>query len=1024
MIRPGLTCALGRCLACALTGLWLVLATMCPSAAALPDWLLHDGHHSRWTVPDGAPDIKSIAQDKNGYLWLGTDHGLVAFDGVSFKTYHSSESDWVSTRDISVVSALPDGGLWIGYEEGGASLLQDGKLVTYSGAEGLSQGAVRAFAKDKSGTVWAATQYGLVRLRGSRWQNVGEHWGYPWAYPDNLFVDSRGTLWTSTRKGLSFLRKEEEQLHLADPHRLENVDFSEAPDGTVWLATVTGTVSAITNRTGDYTPRGTSLPFRSEGIHVARDGALWITTVDHGVYQIANPEAPRSARQIEIARNHFSARDGLSSDFAFDVLQGREGEMWVATAKGLDQFRWAPFAPIPLLSGSTYVSAAITSRGDLLLASDRFAAVRGGVAVPVSTGPKRIECIYRDPSGHMWVGSGQQLFRQVGSQFIPYPPPAGFDHHLHDIQAMTMDRDGALWVSYLMDGVYRLKNRVWQRSGGLPGLSTNPAVSMFTDAEGRLWFGYPGDHLVSVDAGRLVALGTTKGINIGTITAIAEIQGHIWIGGTNGLQFEDHGHFQSLKVAAAEQLRGVSGAAASPNGDLWLNTAAGVVQVPASEERKALNDPTYPVHAAAFTYLDGLTGRPDQLHHLPTLLSGRDGKLYFAVQGSLLLLDPAKMPRNGLPPPVWIESVNADGTLYRNPSALTLRKNTHSLSIDYTATSLLVPQRVHFQYKLDGIDANWQDAGTRREAIYSRLPPGKYRFHVIASNNDGVWNRTGASLSFLIPPAFVQSMTFRAIEGFSIVALLWSLYVFRLHQVTHRLKESFHARVSEREQIARDLHDTFLQGVQGVFLSFHTATKHFQGSDQARGKLDEAFRQSAEVMQEGRALILNLRNEATEVDDLARTLSALGLQFSKGRHTGFTLAVSGQVCDLNPIVRDEIYRIAREAITNAFRHAAATQIEVDLQYGKQDFLLRVRDDGIGIDPDILSVGSRANHWGLPGMRERAQTIGGEMNLWSRLNAGTEVELRLPMSVATMTASKRIRFLAFTNFLGKRGGHNA
>ena len=979
----------------------LVLATVCSHAFATPVGpRISERFHTHWSASDGAPTIRSIAQGDDGYLWLGTDHGLFYFDGISFKAFHLANQSEVLSREIDVVAVVPGGGLWIGYDVGGASFLKGGHLQTYSESDGLSGGAVRSFAVDPDGDVWAATDLGLVTFSHSRWKNVGTHWSYPNEYPDHLFMDSRGTLWTSTRTGLSALRRGETNFQELDRTRLQNVSFSEGPDGTVWLASVTGAVRSISTRAGQYLTHGVSYRYRSEGIHVDHDGALWITTVDRGLFRITDPQSGPNRMAGKEPQEQFQAQDGLTSDYAFAVMEGREGAIWVVTAKGLDQFREAPFKPIKLLPAPTYIAMVTEQTGALLIASERLSRVRDNVAIPIPGAPKSIECVYRDPSGIVWMGSSKHLWRYSRSHFTPVAGPPNLDRNQHVIQAITMDAGHALWVSYLNDGVYRFKDGEWQHSGHIQELSNDPAVSMLTDSKGSTWLGYLQNRVARIVDDHQVLYGSQEGLHIGMVSTIAEAHNRIWVGGTGGLQFYDQGQFRFLGISGHDNLSGVSGIVADTNGDLWLNTADGVFHVPEREFAQALVHPSYQVHAVQFNYLDGLTGSPDQLHHLPTVVRAGDGTLYFAIQGSVVRLAPNELTKNLLPPPVWIRSVAADGNVFAAPTTITLPVRTRSLVIDYTATSLLVPQRVQFRYKLDGIDKEWQDAGTRREALYSRLPPGHYHFHVIASNNDNVWNDTGADFAFTVPPAFTQSIGFYVLCGVAFMALLWGIYLTRIRQVTRQIKSQLDTRVSERERIARDLHDTFLQGVQALFLSFHTATKHMNGDERSRSLLEAAFQQSDEVMQEGRALVLNLRGEATEGDELPQSLAVVGQQFSKGHASAFTLIVTGHVYPVQPIMRDEVYRIAREALANAFKHAAAEKVEVDIVYGEKELLIRIRDNGIGIDPTVVTAGSRKDHWGLPGMRERASVIGAELHLWSRLKAGTEVELKIPALLAS------------------------
>ena len=344
-------------------------------------------------------------------------------------------------------------------------------------------------------------------------------------------------------------------------------------------------------------------------------------------------------------------------------------------------------------------------------------------------------------------------------------------------------------------------------------------------------------------------------------------------------------------------------------------------------------------------------------------------------------------------------------------SSVRLPARTRDLQIDYTALSLTAPEKVHFKYKLEGQDPDWREVVNDREAQYSNLAPGPYRFRVIASNNSGVWNEQGDALEFSIAPAYYQTNWFRAFCAVLVLALVWAIYQIRLRQLHHDFALTLDARVGERTSIARELHDTLLQSFHGLLLRFQIVSELLPDRPvEAKEQLDRTIERAAKAITEGRDAVQGLRSSTVETNDLARSINTLGeeLAADPANHESpaFRVTVEGDPRELHPILRDEIYRIAAEALRNAFHHAAARQVEVEIRYDNQQFRLRVRDDGKGIDPAVLSGQGPEGHYGLPGMRERGNLIGGKLVIWSEVGAGTEVELRIPAAAAYATATKR------------------
>ena len=379
--------------------------------------------------------------------------------------------------------------------------------------------------------------------------------------------------------------------------------------------------------------------------------------------------------------------------------------------------------------------------------------------------------------------------------------------------------------------------------------------------------------------------------------------------------------------------------------------------------------------------------------------------------GSVLqVMDPQNLAHNGLPPPVHIQRVTANDKIYDATNGLRLPARLRDLSIDYTALSLAAPEKVQFRYMLEGQDADWKEVVNDRQVQYSNLPPGAYRFRVVASNNSGVWNETGATLAFSIAPAYYQTRWFPALVGASAFVVLWAGYRVRLRHIAHDYQRRLDERVSERTRIARELHDAAakLPRIAAAVPDRLVPTDGAPG--QAKEQLDGAIEHAAKAITEGRDAVQGLRASTVERNDLAVAIRTLGDELathaSAGQPPAFSVAVEGQTRDLHPIVRDEIYKIAAEALRNAFRHAHAGRVEAEIRYDNDEFRLRVRDNGKGIDPAVLANQGLEGHYGLRGMPERAALIGGKLAVWSEVGAGTEVELRLPASIVYATSPRR------------------
>jgi len=493
-----------------------------------------------------------------------------------------------------------------------------------------------------------------------------------------------------------------------------------------------------------------------------------------------------------------------------------------------------------------------------------------------------------------------------------------------------------------------------------------------------------------LDGEQITAYSKNNGLDVGRVGVIRGLGQHIWVGGELGLMFFSDGHFRRMTVAAGEQFGTISGIIETSEHGLWLNEMRGIVHIPPEEIREFVADPNHRVKYRRFDYLDGLPGAPQMSFTNSTAVEASDGRLWFATNNGLALIDPVHIAMNGVPPPVSILSIGNESGRQPISSGVKFAAGTHSVEIDYTALSFSIPERVEFRYKLEGVDKDWQSVGTRRQAFYTNLGPGRYRFQVIACNNDGLWNEQGAILDFSVAPAWYQTNWFLVLCIVTGIVAAWAAYRLRMRQVARAMSARFNERLAERTRMARDLHDTFLQTIQGSKLVADHALKPSTDPIRMRGALEQLSVWLGRATQEGRAALNSLRTATTQTNDLAEALRRVTTDDLVPSSMAVTFTVVGDAGEMHPIVRDEIYRIGYEAIRNACMHSGASQLEVELRYAS-DLTLRVSDNGVGIDPGVADKG-KDGHFGLQGMRERTARIGGHLTLASSSTSGTEIKL--------------------------------
>jgi len=955
--------------------------------------------HKMWRVQDGylPGPPEAITQTADGYLWIGTHAGLMRFDGVRFVPWASPKGEKLPSDQIHYLLGTSDGSLWIGTANGLARW-KDGILSDYKNLPNSVWGIVEDHDRD----IWIARWDGgdgrgpLCRIRDGDQRCFGRNDGIPLLTATALALDHSGNFWIAGNEGLCrwkpgasavcFHRDLEKRGYLIGVRTLAVVDESQIwiglqqPDGNLQLQEL---------NQGKWTahplPKGRGPIPSTNALFRDLEGALWIGTASDGVYRIVGDKT-----------DHFSNADGLSSDSVVRFFQDREGTLWVATTKGIDSFRDLPVVSYSVKEGlvSDFVSTVLASHdgGVWIGGAEALGFLKQGKLSAIRTNhglPGRdITTMSEDRDGRLWIGVDSSLSVLEHGHFLPIRNPDGSS--LGIILGIAEDAAGSEWA-LTRDRLFRIENLKVRQQINMP----QPCFSIVADPKGGVWLGCVSGDLAHYYSDRSETFPRVSSTNIRQL--LPEPGGGLWAVAEGALVWWNGHKSVTMTTRNGLPCDEVYSAVKDDGGALWLYGRCGLFSVSPSQLTLWRENPLMQVNVESLDVYSG--AQPGETPLQPQATRSLDGRLWFANNNVVQTFDPRKWQRNMLPPDVVVERIEANGVSYPIQSDLKLPALIRNLDIDYTALSFVVPQKVRFRYMLEGRDTSWQDAGTRRQAFYTDLPPGTYRFHVIACNNDGLWNETGAQLAFKIPPSFGQTIWFKAIYLLGFIALGYVAYHIRVQQVTAQFRARLHERLAERERIARDLHDTFFQGIQGLLLRFHTATAQLPKQEPVRQMLEETLKQSDQVMLEGRELVLDLRVTASETKDLPTALADFGEGMRKVVSCDFRVVVNGPVRALHPVVFEELFKIGKEALSNAFRHAAAQSIEVEVNYERSALRIRIRDDGRGIDSVILRQGHRDGHFGMPGMRERARKVGAHLDVWSGNGAGTEVELRIASRIA-------------------------
>jgi signal transduction histidine kinase/ligand-binding sensor domain-containing protein len=1007
-------------------GLFLLFVLASTAWAVDPHTLISQYGHTAWRIQDGfLSNPGAIAQTTDGYIWIEVPGGLMRFDGVKFTPWTAPSGKSLAGNGISTLLGGRDGSLWIG-TYGGLSRLKNGELFNYTTTP--NSPGINYIIEDHAGTIWV-TRYrlndgrgSLCRVDGDKLRCYGEKDGNPGKYALGLAEDTAGNIWFGCKMlcrwasdSFSFYFKDQ----FKNPAGDGVLDVAAGPSGSVW-ASLGGTGRKLgvqyysEGKWASYVVPGfNGAEIVSDAMYMDRNHSLWVGTESHGLYRIHDGVA-----------DHYGKADGLSGDSVGAIFEDKEGDLWVTTDRGVDMFRDLPvltFSTTEGFIGSFVHSVLALSNGSVwvgnigavdIVRAGRVSAIAANHGLP----GQHVEAMLQDHTGQIWLGVDNTIMTYKLGRFsaIKNSDVAHFAR-LGNAMAFAEDAEGNIWALTHIDGpdqihLLRIKDQNVEQDIRVDDVIQ--AHFLAADRSAGIWLASTQGKFVHYRDGKAEAVISlaNEGINIRSL--FVDSDDAISLATAKGFYRWKEGHLSVMDTRNGLPCAGFSSAIKDDYGSFWLYGRCGLVRVSASDYETWLKFPEAALSVKTFDALDGI--QPGYEPAQPEVSKSADGRLWFASGAKVQMIDPGRTSTNVIPPPVYVEEVIADRKNYLPRVGLRLPPLTRDLEIDYTALSFVVPQKVRFRYKLEGRDTTWQEPETRRQAFYSDLRPRKYRFRVIACNNDGVWNEEGATLDFSVAPAWYQTIWFRVscVGGF--VLLLWALYQLRLQQLERQFGMQVEARVNERTRIARELHDTLLQSFQGLMLRFQTVGEMLPARPlDAKNALEGALDRADQAISEGRDAITDIRASSLASCDLEKSITGLMTNLSEelaagnGRSVTFRVLVEGVPRAVRPTLQDEIYRIARESLRNAFRHAQAGHIETEITYG-ESLRLRFRDDGKGIDPSVVEHGGRSGHWGLPGIRERSKQIGAELAIWSELGAGTEVELNIPGSIAYEASPTRPR----------------
>ena len=985
------------------TQLVVGLAILCLVNAAValdPGRTMSQYVHDKWGADKGfiGGAVYAISQSADGYLWIGTERGLVRLDGFSFTLIQQPLSDSPPLGPVRGLISDAEGNLWIRLEGPYMLRYRDGKFEDVDARFDLQDLIFTAMSTDDGGGVLLS---GLgdrtLRYRDGRFETVVSAGDNP-----GIVISL-----AATRDQRVWLGTQDNGLHHVSDGRISRVDGAAskinallpAINGGLWVGTDRGLQFWARNKLTEFNLPSPIRQLKILALARDHDANIWVGT-DHGIIRITAAGA--------VSLDQLNTRPGNE---VTAVYEDHDGDLWFGSPRGIERLRNGMFATYSAAEGLPS-----ESNGPVYVDSDGrtwFAPLSGGLywMKDGHVGQITIDGLEHDivysisgGGGEVWVGrqhGGLTVLTTSGDSFSARSYTEADGLAQNSVYSVHRNRDGTVWAGTLSGGVSRLAEHRFTNFSAANGLPSNTVNSIVEGFDGTMWLATPGG-VASFANGHWTNHSVRNGLPSSNVRTIFEDKNQVlWLATSGGLAYLSSGRIivpQTLPEALHEQIFGI---AEDGMGSLWFATSDHILRV---NRDRLFNGSLKNTDVQSYGISEGLQG-VEGVNRDRTVVADQLGRIWVSLDRGLSVADPRLTANDSVPVDVRIESMSAGENPVNIQNPPQLAAGIESIIFNYASTTLAAPERAQFRYKLDGSDKGWSEVTASRQVVYRNLGPGSYRFSVIASNGEGLWNGAEAVVPFVIEPAFWQTWWFRVmcLAAFSLLVL--AIYRLRMHHLTRQLNARFQERLAERSRIAQELHDTLLQGVLSASLQLDVAEDQLPENSPTKPLLKRILQLLGKVTEEGRNALRGLRAPETDSRSLEMAFSRVRQEFALDDKIGYRVIVNSIARPLHPMIRDEVYRIGREALVNAFLHAHANDIEVEVEYASRYLRVMVRDDGVGIDPNVLHSG-REGHWGLPGMRERSEGIGASLRLRSRMGAGTELELTVPGTIAFQDESHR------------------
>lgn len=970
----------------------LALLLIARLGALDPGTALHHYSHRVWTDRDGLPrnTITALAQTSDGYLWIAMEEGLARFDGLKFSVYDSQSTPPLRVPTITTLAATRDGALWIGTRGGGLLRHQAGQFERFGSEHGLTDNLVRCLLEDRAGRLWIGTQRGIsIRESGAFRPFPGNG-----ALPDQtilaLHQDRSGILWAGTSTGVARIEGELVRPFLirwgqsAVPVRAIRQDAQ----GGIWAGTEGRGV--FRHQGAGFVPLASGPLAEQEVIRALltdQDANLWVGGSRLGLRRLSKPADSFESGVADLSGSiirclledsesnlwvgtegaglhrlsdpriiTYSASDGLSSSFVRPILEDRKGTIWIGTeGGGLNRFHNGRIEPFP-------------SRGQL--------------------GSENISVLFEDSAGTVWVAAEDGGLGRIRNGVLKNVAIAGLGA-TQSVWAIAEDPGGGLWLA--SGGQVRLvRGGVVHSSLKLPW--DRPRV-LHTARNGELWVGFR-DGAVAVRRGDAMRTYSRQpGMLDAAISSIHEDrEGRIWITTAAGLMLFRNGAFSAFTRKHGLFHDKLLGVLDDGLGKLWLTSSRGVFATPISDLLEVAGGRRSSIRAESFTTADGMRTNECTGDSHPALMRARDGSLWFPTVQGVSVLNPQLYRVRESPIAIHIVEVRADGAELPLDRLAELPAGTNELLFRYSAPHFLAPEKLRFQYRLDGAGQAWRDAGERREVALAVPERGAYRFQVRLAGAESPGGTPAASFPLSVAPHFYRTGWFYALLLSAAGAVAFAVHRYHLHEVRAR----FNAVLAERTRVAREIHDTLLQGFTGTALEIDAVSQMMLESPrEAQARLNRSLERIDGCLTEARESILELRHRPLDARDLPSAVSTMVERLAADAKAEVRLDLFGRARPVPDGVERNLLAILREALSNSLRYSGASVVRVELHFTKDALSLRVRDDGRGL-PTSTPEGEGSTHFGLVGMQERAAVVGGHVDIRSCQGSGTEVLLSVPI----------------------------